>query len=234
MYLRLAFSVAINMQPSMLLADEILAVGDLAFQERCLQKRARAGARHRADRAVRLARHGGGVAHLRSRDLGQGRDAASGRRAGRRGDRVPERDVGAADVGGEARGTKAAVTRGGTARSSTSSCCRPTAARSDRRRAPRTSSCASGSAPIARRRKRVARSICSPRACWCSDRRSPSWCRSVPTCAYEAAGQDSGEPAVRDDLHDQRWRHADSRRRRGARACRQQGARLHGLSREQR
>jgi lipopolysaccharide transport system ATP-binding protein len=38
MYLRLAFSVAINMQPSILLADEILAVGDLAFQERCLLK----------------------------------------------------------------------------------------------------------------------------------------------------------------------------------------------------
>jgi len=38
MYLRLAFSVAINMEPSILLADEILAVGDLAFQERCLQK----------------------------------------------------------------------------------------------------------------------------------------------------------------------------------------------------
>jgi lipopolysaccharide transport system ATP-binding protein len=38
MYLRLAFSVAINMQPSILLADEILAVGDLAFQERCLQR----------------------------------------------------------------------------------------------------------------------------------------------------------------------------------------------------
>ena len=38
MYLRLAFSVAINMEPAILLADEILAVGDLAFQERCLQK----------------------------------------------------------------------------------------------------------------------------------------------------------------------------------------------------
>ena len=38
MYLRLAFSVAINMEPSLLLADEILAVGDLTFQERCLQK----------------------------------------------------------------------------------------------------------------------------------------------------------------------------------------------------
>ncbi len=38
MYLRLAFSVAINMDPAILLADEILAVGDLSFQERCLQK----------------------------------------------------------------------------------------------------------------------------------------------------------------------------------------------------
>ena len=41
MYLRLAFSVAINMQPDILLADEILAVGDLAFQERCLERVAR-------------------------------------------------------------------------------------------------------------------------------------------------------------------------------------------------
>ena len=38
MYLRLAFSVAIHMNPQILLADEILAVGDSAFQERCLQK----------------------------------------------------------------------------------------------------------------------------------------------------------------------------------------------------
>jgi lipopolysaccharide transport system ATP-binding protein len=40
MYLRLAFSVAINMKPDILLADEILAVGDIAFQERCLQRAA--------------------------------------------------------------------------------------------------------------------------------------------------------------------------------------------------
>src|SRR5258705_4490518 len=38
MYLRLAFSVAINMKPQILLADEILAVGDQVFQERCLQR----------------------------------------------------------------------------------------------------------------------------------------------------------------------------------------------------
>lgn len=38
MFLRLAFSVAINMDPQILLADEILAVGDIAFQERCLER----------------------------------------------------------------------------------------------------------------------------------------------------------------------------------------------------
>lgn len=42
MYLRLAFSVAINMDPEILLADEVLAVGDLDFQERCLARVAEA------------------------------------------------------------------------------------------------------------------------------------------------------------------------------------------------
>jgi lipopolysaccharide transport system ATP-binding protein len=43
MYLRLAFSVAINMNPDILLADEVLAVGDLDFQERCLERVKQAG-----------------------------------------------------------------------------------------------------------------------------------------------------------------------------------------------
>jgi lipopolysaccharide transport system ATP-binding protein len=43
MYLRLAFSVAINMDPDILLADEVLAVGDLEFQERCLERVQQAG-----------------------------------------------------------------------------------------------------------------------------------------------------------------------------------------------
>jgi lipopolysaccharide transport system ATP-binding protein len=38
MYLRLAFSIAVNMEPDILLADEVLAVGDQRFQERCLQR----------------------------------------------------------------------------------------------------------------------------------------------------------------------------------------------------
>jgi ABC-type polysaccharide/polyol phosphate transport system ATPase subunit len=38
MVMRLAFSVAINMDPDILLVDEVLAVGDSAFQEKCFQK----------------------------------------------------------------------------------------------------------------------------------------------------------------------------------------------------
>ena len=45
MYLRLAFSVAINMEPDILLADEILAVGDESFQKRCLERVVQEGRR---------------------------------------------------------------------------------------------------------------------------------------------------------------------------------------------
>jgi len=38
MYVRLGFSVAINVDPEILLVDEVLAVGDSAFQEKCLEK----------------------------------------------------------------------------------------------------------------------------------------------------------------------------------------------------
>ncbi len=38
MYVRLAFSVAIEMKPEILLVDEVLAVGDMAFQMRCLDR----------------------------------------------------------------------------------------------------------------------------------------------------------------------------------------------------
>jgi ABC-2 type transport system ATP-binding protein len=38
MFLRLGFSVAIHTQPDVLLVDEILAVGDLAFQLKCLER----------------------------------------------------------------------------------------------------------------------------------------------------------------------------------------------------
>jgi len=38
MYVRLAFSVAVEMNPDILLIDEVLAVGDMAFQMKCLDR----------------------------------------------------------------------------------------------------------------------------------------------------------------------------------------------------
>jgi len=38
MYMRLAFSVAAHLEPEILLIDEVLAVGDIAFQKKCLGK----------------------------------------------------------------------------------------------------------------------------------------------------------------------------------------------------
>jgi lipopolysaccharide transport system ATP-binding protein len=38
MYLRLAFAVAAHLEPEILLVDEVLAVGDAAFQKKCLGK----------------------------------------------------------------------------------------------------------------------------------------------------------------------------------------------------
>lgn len=38
MYMRLAFAVAAHLDPEILLVDEVLAVGDLAFQKKCLGK----------------------------------------------------------------------------------------------------------------------------------------------------------------------------------------------------
>src|SRR5262249_32671267 len=38
MYVRLAFAVAAHLEPDILLVDEVLAVGDAAFQKKCLSK----------------------------------------------------------------------------------------------------------------------------------------------------------------------------------------------------
>ncbi len=38
MYVRLAFAVAAHLEPEVLLIDEVLAVGDIAFQKKCLGK----------------------------------------------------------------------------------------------------------------------------------------------------------------------------------------------------
>jgi lipopolysaccharide transport system ATP-binding protein len=47
MYVRLAFSVAAHLDPEILIVDEVLAVGDVAFQKKCLGKMAEAHARSR-------------------------------------------------------------------------------------------------------------------------------------------------------------------------------------------
>src|SRR5208283_1337815 len=38
MYVRLAFAVAAHLEPDILIVDEVLAVGDIAFQKKCLGK----------------------------------------------------------------------------------------------------------------------------------------------------------------------------------------------------
>jgi lipopolysaccharide transport system ATP-binding protein len=41
MYMRLAFAIAAHLEPEILIVDEVLAVGDLAFQKKCLGKMGR-------------------------------------------------------------------------------------------------------------------------------------------------------------------------------------------------
>ncbi len=54
-YVRLGFSVAINVDPDVLLVDEVLAVGDEAFQRRCNEKFAELRA---ADKTIVVVSHG--------------------------------------------------------------------------------------------------------------------------------------------------------------------------------
>jgi len=54
MYIRLAFAVAAHLEPEILLVDEVLAVGDISFQKKCLGKM---GDVARAGRTVVLVSH---------------------------------------------------------------------------------------------------------------------------------------------------------------------------------
>ena len=56
MYMRLAFAVAAHLEPEILVVDEVLAVGDAAFQKKCLGKMRDVSAA-RADGAVRQPQH---------------------------------------------------------------------------------------------------------------------------------------------------------------------------------
>src|SRR4029077_10047475 len=54
MYVRLAFSVAAHLEPEILLVDEVLAVGDINFQRKCMGKM---GDVSRAGRTIILVSH---------------------------------------------------------------------------------------------------------------------------------------------------------------------------------
>lgn len=54
MYVRLAFSVAAHLEPEILFVDEVLAVGDIAFQKKCLGKMGNVA---RAGRTIVLVSH---------------------------------------------------------------------------------------------------------------------------------------------------------------------------------
>ncbi len=78
MYVRLAFAVAAHLEPEILLVDEVLAVGDIAFQNKCLGKM---GQISRAGRTVILVSHNlGAIGQLCDRAicLEQGRLVSNG------------------------------------------------------------------------------------------------------------------------------------------------------------
>src|SRR3989442_13290081 len=82
MYLRLAFAVAAHLEPEILLVDEVLAVGDVAFQKKCMGKMREVG---REGRTVVFVSHNmGAIAELCDRAvlLDQGRQIADGDVAG--------------------------------------------------------------------------------------------------------------------------------------------------------
>ncbi len=58
MYVRLGFAVAAHLQPEILIVDEVLAVGDSAFQEKCLSQMRSAA---RSGRTVLLVSHNEGT-----------------------------------------------------------------------------------------------------------------------------------------------------------------------------
>ena len=62
MYVRLAFAVAAHLEPDILIVDEVLAVGDVSFQKKCLGKMEEVG---RLGRTVLFVSHNmGAISHL--------------------------------------------------------------------------------------------------------------------------------------------------------------------------
>jgi hypothetical protein len=69
MYVRLAFAVAAHLEPEILLVDEVLAVGDAAFQKKCLGKMGDVAREERTVLRVQAGEDGGPSRELR--DEGQ-------------------------------------------------------------------------------------------------------------------------------------------------------------------
>lgn len=67
MYVRLAFAVAINVDPELLLIDEILAVGDVTFQQKCMEKFGELRQQHRT--LVLVTHDTGSVRHFCDRAI---------------------------------------------------------------------------------------------------------------------------------------------------------------------
>lgn len=78
MYMRLAFSVAAHLEPDILIVDEVLAVGDAAFQKKCLGKMKEVGGEGRT--VLFVSHNMGAISEFCNRAilLDQGRVAADG------------------------------------------------------------------------------------------------------------------------------------------------------------
>lgn len=78
MYVRLAFAVAAYLEPEILVVDEVLAVGDLAFQKKCLDRMKDLG--RRGDTILFVSHNMGTIASLCDRGIvmDQGRVASIG------------------------------------------------------------------------------------------------------------------------------------------------------------
>ena len=165
MQVRLAFSVMIQVDADILLIDEVLAVGDAAFQQKCFDVFQQHAGRGQDD-PVRHPRHGRRAALLRPRDAARARPRGADRRA-RRGRR---RATWSCNFGRDGRGAVART--GGEERFG------------DRQRA-RSSRRGSRTSGAAHRRAAAGRAVHASHARRASTRRCAT--RSSPSCSRTSA-----------------------------------------------